>query len=429
MALEIAAPGVLTNDVDANGDPLMAVLDITPTHGLITLNSDGSFVYTPTQNYFGPDSFEYYATDGISNSNTVEVEIVVTAVNDVPIANNDSYSTTEDIPLVISATGVLNNDFDKDGGLRLYSISSNGDDLLREINPLTGETMDHIQITHAGGITVQQGNGLATHPVTGELYGLLKLQGQSGRELVTINPATGVATSIGDTGDSFAGITFDDMGILYGVTGDGASVSETLFILDTTTAISTMVTPLGNGDDGETIGFNPDDGLIYHASGHSTPCPPGDLSDCVIFETVARTAPYTITNIPISATVLSDEEAQALVYWQGGFLWKQDHGTGPLYWVTPDGMPTFVGDMDHQAKGLAFYESILTAALDTDATNGSVALNADGSFTYTPDADYCGTDSFTYHANDGIDDSNVATVTIEVACVPELIYLPFVTNN
>ena len=146
-------------------------------------------------------------------------------------------------------------------------------------------------------------------------------------------------------------------------------------------------------------------------------------------KTVARTAPYTITNIPISATVLSDEEAQALVYWQGGFLWKQDHGTGPLYWVTTDGMPTFVGDMDHQAKGLAFYESILTAVLDTDATNGSVVLNADGSFTYTPDANYCGTDSFTYHANDGMDDSNVATVTIEVACVPELIYLPFVTNN
>ena len=218
--------------------------------------------------------------------------------NIAPVATADMYTTTEDVVLTVSALGVLANDVDADS-VHLYSVSSNGDDLLREIDPLTGATMNSIQLTHAGGITVQSGTGLATHPLTGELYGVLKLAGQSGRELVTINPATGVATSIGDTGDAFAGITFDDMGTLYGVTGDGASVSETLFTLDTTTAISTMVTPLGNGDDGETIGFNPDDGLIYHASGHNTPCPPGDLSDCVIFETVARTAPYTITNIPI----------------------------------------------------------------------------------------------------------------------------------
>ena len=58
----------------------------------------------------------------------------------------------------------------------------------------------------------------------------------------------------------------------------------------------------------------------------------------------------------------------------------------------------------------------LTAVLDIDVTNGLLSLNSDGAFSYIPDADFCGTDSFTYHANDGQDDSNTATVTITVAC-------------
>ena len=56
----------------------------------------------------------------------------------------------------------------------------------------------------------------------------------------------------------------------------------------------------------------------------------------------------------------------------------------------------------------------LTAVVNASPTNGTVALNSDGSFTYLPNPGYTGTDSFTYHANDGIADSNIATVTITV---------------
>jgi VCBS repeat-containing protein len=70
----------------------------------------------------------------------------------------------------------------------------------------------------------------------------------------------------------------------------------------------------------------------------------------------------------------------------------------------------------------------LTAVLNTDAGHGTLALNANGSFTYMPDSGYTGGDSFTYHANDGIDDSNVVTVTIQVEAVEDVlyIYLPLV---
>src|SRR5207248_5846022 len=56
----------------------------------------------------------------------------------------------------------------------------------------------------------------------------------------------------------------------------------------------------------------------------------------------------------------------------------------------------------------------LTAQLVSGPAHGSLALNGDGSFTYTPDAPYSGPDSFTYKANDGQLDSNVATVTLTV---------------
>lgn len=56
----------------------------------------------------------------------------------------------------------------------------------------------------------------------------------------------------------------------------------------------------------------------------------------------------------------------------------------------------------------------LTAALVDQASNGTVNLSADGSFTYTPESGFVGSDSFTYVANDGFLDSSEATVSIEV---------------
>ena len=58
--------------------------------------------------------------------------------------------------------------------------------------------------------------------------------------------------------------------------------------------------------------------------------------------------------------------------------------------------------------------SALTAVLDAGPSNGTLSLNANGTFTYTPNANFNGSDFFTYHANDGIGNSNIATVTITI---------------
>ncbi len=82
--LTVAAPGVLGNDADPDGDTLSAALLAGPAHGAVTLNADGSFTYTPAANYNGPDSFTYRATDGAVMSNTATVSVTVTPLNDAP---------------------------------------------------------------------------------------------------------------------------------------------------------------------------------------------------------------------------------------------------------------------------------------------------------------------------------------------------------
>ena len=56
----------------------------------------------------------------------------------------------------------------------------------------------------------------------------------------------------------------------------------------------------------------------------------------------------------------------------------------------------------------------LTATLVDQGANGAATLASDGSFTYTPNTDFSGTDSFTYQASDSVATSNLATVTINV---------------
>ena len=111
-ALTVAAPGVLVNDTDAESNPLTAVLNTTVGHGSLTLNANGSFSYTPTAAYTGPDSFTYHANDGSLNSNVVTVSLTVSLTNTAPVAVADTYSTPLNTALTVATPGVLANDTD-----------------------------------------------------------------------------------------------------------------------------------------------------------------------------------------------------------------------------------------------------------------------------------------------------------------------------
>src|SRR3989338_2023057 len=82
------------------------------------------------------------------------------------------------------------------------------------------------------GFTITGMNGIAFDPTTYQTYIIMKVSGVSGRVLGTIDLSTGVCTQIGNLGDNFSSITFDETGQLWGATGDGATASESLFTID-----------------------------------------------------------------------------------------------------------------------------------------------------------------------------------------------------
>ena len=85
VTLNVAAPGVLGNDTDSENGPLTAVKVTDPTHGILTLNGNGSFTYAPAANFAGVDSFAYHANDGTANSNTATVTVVVKSTVPPPL--------------------------------------------------------------------------------------------------------------------------------------------------------------------------------------------------------------------------------------------------------------------------------------------------------------------------------------------------------
>ena len=83
-----------------------------PANGTVNLDADGTFIYTPNANFFGSDSFVYEVTDGNGAIANATVNITVDSVNDAPVAQDDSFSTDEDVAV---NGNVLSNDRDVDG--------------------------------------------------------------------------------------------------------------------------------------------------------------------------------------------------------------------------------------------------------------------------------------------------------------------------
>ena len=101
---------ILVNDTDADGDDLIGLHGQPPANGTVN-DLGGFFIYTPNPNFYGTDTFTYYANDGTGNSNETTVHITILPVNDAPIAFNDAETTDEDNSVDIL---VLSNDIDID---------------------------------------------------------------------------------------------------------------------------------------------------------------------------------------------------------------------------------------------------------------------------------------------------------------------------
>ena len=112
--LVIPPPGILSGTTDPENQTLEIILDSYTQNGIVVVEQDGSFTYTPDLNFNGVDSFTFHVEDPDMNmSHPPEtVTIHVNPVNDPPVAEDDYVTIDEDMTISIS---VLDNDLDVDG--------------------------------------------------------------------------------------------------------------------------------------------------------------------------------------------------------------------------------------------------------------------------------------------------------------------------
>jgi len=357
-----ATTGVLANDKDPNGDPLTAGVASGPSHGTLNFNPDGSFTYTPNQGYVGTDSFTYEASDGFSNSNPATVKITV--LGPIPIANNDIYSTGPNKPLIVPvATGVLANDSDSNG------------------QPLTATLVNK---PSNGTLTLNSDGSFNYNPNTGytgtDSFTYVANDGTS-----TSNPAT-VTLTIGNqppvANNESYNVATD---VPLNVPSPGVLANDTDPQGFPLTA--TVVTNPSNG----TLNLNSNGSFSYTPnSGYTgTDSFTYNSNDGYLNSTTPATVTLTIGTFPPTAN-------------------NDSYNASPNQSLAVTSTNGVLAN-DTNVAGLP-----LTVSLVSSTNDGSLKLNPDGSFTYTPNTGFIGTDIFTYQATDGTLTSSTATVAITV---------------
>ena len=101
---EDTAKSITLNATDANGNPLTYAIVTYPTQGVLS-GIAPNLTYTPMLHYNGADSFTFKANDGNSDSAPATVTVTVTAVNDAPIATNQSVIVKESTAKALTLVG------------------------------------------------------------------------------------------------------------------------------------------------------------------------------------------------------------------------------------------------------------------------------------------------------------------------------------
>ncbi len=364
--LNISAPGVLANDA---GFPTPSATPIsngsTSAGGTVTPNADGSFDYTPPTDYTGSDSFTYTATNA-AGSDTATVTITVQAP---PVANADSYVVLKNTELNISAPGVLANDT----GFPVPSAT-----------PIAGGT------TTAGStVTLNADGSFSYSPAT-------DFTGNDSFTYTATNAAGSDAGTVTITVQAPAVANDDSYTVLKNTTmniaASGVLTNDAGFPVPNATPITNGLTAQGS-----TVTLNADGSFTY--------TPKTDFTGTDNFTYTAANAAGSDTatvNIAVQAPAVANDDTYDAI---------QDT-------TLTISVPGVLGnDTGFPAPSAAPITNGLTAQ------GGTVTLNADGSFSYTPKTGFIGSDSFTYTATNTLG-RDTATVTINVQSSP-----PVVTND
>ncbi len=352
---------VLSNDTDPDGDALNVTLDAAPSHGAVVLQADQTVTYTPEADFHGVDAFSYIVDDGKGVDATATVTITVRPVNDDPIAVEDVVTTDEDVSIDVE---VLANDSDVDEGdslvVSVATPPAHGVAMAQLDGSIRYLGDANYHGTDAFTYTVSDGNGgSATAQVS-----------------VTILAVEDAPVAIDDV------VTTDE----------DVAVEIPVLANDTDAEGDPLSVSIVAGPAKGSASVRAADGVIVYA-----PAPDVFGSDFLTYEVADDDGGTAQASVAITIAPVNDAPVA-----------RADSAT-----MIEDGAPIILSvlsnDTDREGDPLS-------ASVAIAPTHGTAVAKGDGTITYSPAADFHGTDTFAYAASDGVD-AATATVTVTISSV------------
>jgi hypothetical protein len=352
-----AANGILSaSDVDGNALTYSIVTNGGKGSAVITNAATGAYTYTPTANAIGGDSFTFKVNDGQVDSGFATITVNIAAVNDAPIVNNGNLNTFEDV----AANGVLSAT-DGDGDALTFSIVTNASKGTAVItNAVTGAYTytPNFGATGVDSFTFKVNDGLvdssiATITVNITLVNVPPLANASTLSTQENNAVNGTLMASDGDGDT----------LVFSIVSNG--LKGTAVITNPVTGAYTY-TPNPGEFGADSFSFKVSDGLVYS-------------NTAIVSVNITQ-----INTSPVAMDASLNVDINAVTF--GVFSASDADGDVLTYSIVTNG-----------EKGVAVI---------TNATTGD--------FSYTSNMGATGTDRITFKVNDGLVDSNSATVDIQL---------------
>ena len=398
-------PTLTANDADVDGDTLTVTQingsTIDSTHavavdnGVVSMDASGALSFTPAANFNGATTFAYTVSDGHGGTSIATATVDIAPVNDAPVARNDTYNGTEDTPLAITPA-VTANDIDVDG--------------------------DALTVTKINGTAID-----STHPVT-TTHGVVSMDA-SGALTFTPNANYNGATSFtytvsdghGGTSTATANVTIAAVNDAPAAGNDSYAATENAVL-----ALSPALTANDTDVEGDALAVTRINGTAI-AAGGSVSVADGvvslDAGGVVSFAPStgfhgATSFQYTVSDghggtavatATITVAPLAAADAASV-----------DFNTARIVDVLGNDK---VLDGNNVSVATVAGQAISVGGTPVDIVSGgvhqgTVALNADGTLTFTPDPGVTGAVSFVYTVTDGTSQSAPATVSLTVDTPP-----------
>ncbi|MBW0296551.1 hypothetical protein B4P00_09925, partial [Shewanella xiamenensis] len=387
----VASGNVLSNDSDidstlsvvsftVNGNTVTAGTSVALEGGSLIINADGSYTFTPNANWNGQVPVITYTTN---TGSTATLTINVTPVDDPSVLVNDTNTVAEDS---VATGNVLSNDSDIDSTLSVVSFTVNG-------NTVTAGTTVALE----GGSLIINADGSYTFTPNANWNGTVPVityttnTGSTATLTINVTPVDDPSVLVNDTNT-----VAEDSVATGNVLSNDSDIDNTLSVVSFTVNGNTVTA-------GTTVALE-GGSLIINADGSYTFTPNANWNGTVPVITYTTNTGATAT-LTINVTPVDDPSVLA-----------NDTNTVDENTVATGNVLDNDSDVDNELSVTSFTVNGQTVAAGTTVTleGGSLVINADGSYTFTPNEFWNGqVPVITYTTNTG----STATLTINITPV------------